>query len=242
MSLILHQYGWFSSKQHSLLAEAIVDEGCFGHWRLLHDNDLGHDEGSNELLLVVGDGMVHNYMWGDWHSLLSTMSSGAPSKQPAVTTTPTTATPAATTATTPAATTTATTTPAATATNVVTLAGAAPTVDPEVDEAVAMAELEKYHSAENFISLHSAQFTKMGLPQKLWRRVHAKLYGGEYDATDAFAVQFVEDEGRRRLACASEEGLKAGADVWVIDHGISHRPSVLVILRIANIRWDVHMP
>jgi hypothetical protein len=60
----------------------------------------------------------------------------------------------------------------------------------------------------------------MGLPQSLWRRVHAKLYGGEYDATDSFAVQFVEDEGRRRLACAKEGGLKKEEDVWLIDHGM----------------------
>lgn len=92
----------------------------------------------------------------------------------------------------------------------------APAVTAE-EEARILAEADQYYSKENFLKLHRPQAMNIGLPAKLLPIVYTKLLNQTFDILDSFEVQLVEEEGFR-VVVSKEGGLKAGEDVWLIDH------------------------
>jgi NACalpha-BTF3-like transcription factor len=86
----------------------------------------------------------------------------------------------------------------------------------EIDPAE-LQEAEQYHSEANFLKLHRPQFMAMGLPPALTKQVYNKFLHEQFDAVEAFQVELVEDEGFR-VVVKQEGGLKAGRDVWILDH------------------------
>lgn len=57
----------------------------------------------------------------------------------------------------------------------------------------------------------------MGLPPSLMNVIYQKLLNEQFDALDSFQVELVEEEGFR-VVVTKEGGLKAGKDVWIMDH------------------------
>jgi hypothetical protein len=102
--------------------------------------------------------------------------------------------------------------------------------EPESINPEELAAAEAYLGRDNFIKMHKPQLMGMKLPPALINVLYAKLLAEQFDAAEAFEVQYVEgeededeevdeDEERGfRLVCKKEEGLKAGKDVWLIDH------------------------
>ena len=91
------------------------------------------------------------------------------------------------------------------------------------------AALTAYHSEENFLLLHRPQFESMRLPKQLWPVVYAKLYTETDDAADAFVIaqeEAAEDDDEAaalgfHLVVQRDDGLKAGEDVWILQHAWS---------------------
>jgi len=101
-----------------------------------------------------------------------------------------------------------------------------PTSGPEPQENAAanavispteLKEAEEYLSKDNFLRLHKPQFTEMELPANLWPIVYGKLVAEAFDALESFQIEYVEDEGYQ-VTVKKEGGLKAGQDVWLLDH------------------------
>lgn len=94
-------------------------------------------------------------------------------------------------------------------------AGASP--DAEEISAAELKEAEQYLGKDNFLKMHKPQFMAMKLPPNLASAVYGKLLSHSFDALESFQVEYVEDEGFR-LVCTKEGGLRAGQDVWLLDH------------------------
>eukprot|EP00048_Salpingoeca_helianthica_P010567 m.151542 g.151542 ORF g.151542 m.151542 type:complete len:687 (+) comp15094_c1_seq4:61-2121(+) len=80
------------------------------------------------------------------------------------------------------------------------------------------AGVREYHV---FVTLHETQLVQSGIPLELWPRLHDKLVEQTFDAGAAFC--FDEDGA---LVAAVEEGLRVGADVWLIDHAWTTAPAI----------------
>ena len=91
------------------------------------------------------------------------------------------------------------------------------------------AALTAYHSEANFLLLHRPQLTSMRMPQHLWPRLYHKIYNETFDAGQTFVIAQHDDENEDEqaeekqdvgyhLVVAAEGGVKAGADVWILEH------------------------
>ena len=73
-----------------------------------------------------------------------------------------------------------------------------------------------------FVSLHGAQLRSVGFPEALVASLERKLRSEAFDAGDFFTVQ-QQPNGTRRAVCVAEQGLRAGGDVFLVDHAWSFR-------------------
>jgi len=83
-------------------------------------------------------------------------------------------------------------------------------------------QLERYHSCENFIALHRAQFVSMNLPECLWPLVYQKVYGPGFsgtlfDAPESLALDYIEDEGFQ-VSVKAPGGLQQRSTLFLLDH------------------------
>ena len=99
------------------------------------------------------------------------------------------------------------------------------------------AALTAYHSEQNFLLLHRPQLESMQLPKHLWSALYHKIYNETFDAGSTFVIAQHEDErdGEEdeedeeeededvgfHLVVAAEGGVKAGEEVWILEHAFS---------------------
>ena len=96
------------------------------------------------------------------------------------------------------------------------------------------AALTVYHSEQNFLLLHRPQLESMRMPKHLWPILYHKLYNEQYDTGQSFVIAQHDDsqhdddggddhdgEVGYHLVVAAEGGLRAGEDVWILEHAFT---------------------
>ncbi len=67
------------------------------------------------------------------------------------------------------------------------------------------AELEFYHSYENWLKLHRSQFESMNLPPSLYRKLFDKIYNETFDSAEFFEIHAIETEEENLKNSNNEE-------------------------------------
>ncbi|EDO36773.1 predicted protein [Nematostella vectensis] len=72
---------------------------------------------------------------------------------------------------------------------------------------------------ENFAEIHGSQFRHIGLPQHLWKELHAKLSPViRKDANNAFERQKTGETSQRRWSLHAKKDLAKDSDVYIVEH------------------------